>query len=545
MVRGLSERLDGENRSLKAYAAALQKQLRDNGIEPSPFHEPSSYDAPPHARPQIFTQGSSSQWDEDASAATYNEPTILDQLPTFRSGLLGDNYLGVSPSNSDLSPIRGTSLTFFGNEIDTSLFLPSEENDPGHPFTYEKLLELTKGEDENYPPLPPDHATVAMHFLIYFRFLHPYAPVLWKPEVMHLLDLYYREGSQSRTVSELAILHVVYAYVTYQNATRNVNRELLAESHRHFRYAIGTVRSLMAEHSLQAIQALVIMCVSLRNFPKPGGTWYFMEMTFAMVIEMGLHRSAQAWPQTARKPDEVEIETRKRVFWSSHAIVVALSGKLGRPMPIRLSDVDIEFPKPLNDNLPNEPPGCSFHCGIVSAKTWALYSDMYSSIYAIRRLPDSPSYQDNIARLERGLRRLREEVPQHYRDPEKCADQDRVFANYVRFWDLEFRLTLHHPALCPSNNPQLVAENLRICEDVSSQMLHTVETFRVLKSMDYVWINVVVYLNAMFIPLFAKTVNKASVTFADLKQLQVVMEQWLVILRECGEQSGKSACAIR
>ena len=82
----------------------------------------------------------------------------------------------------------------------------------------------------------------------------------------------------------------------------------------------------------------------------------FTNGVLGLAIELGLHRSASAWQGDAAESDPHIIEMRKRIFWSLLVIHVSLSGKLGRPMPLRMEDFDIEIREIVADNLPGERP---------------------------------------------------------------------------------------------------------------------------------------------------------------------------------------------
>jgi hypothetical protein len=98
------------------------------------------------------------------------------------------------------------------------------------------------------------------------------------------------------------------------------------------------------------LQAITLICSHLRNFPKPGASWMLSITTLTLAIELGLHRSAKRW-SAENAMSGYDIEIRKRVFWSILTINSTLSGKLGRPMPIRPEGFDIEIPEPMDNDV--------------------------------------------------------------------------------------------------------------------------------------------------------------------------------------------------
>jgi hypothetical protein len=155
------------------------------------FNPPST--APPAAwsPPTTYTPQTSS------SVTSHSQETnMFRALPAFRAGCTGDNYLGVSPGNSNLSSIKGTALSILGMEIDIADFdsVDMDEPDPSvfHPQLYNKSYQAFLQTALNINPriekvdLPPreDGMTYAQW---YFRVLNPYMPVLHKNTFMKLV----------------------------------------------------------------------------------------------------------------------------------------------------------------------------------------------------------------------------------------------------------------------------------------------------------------------------------------------------------------------
>ena len=55
---------------------------------------------------------------------------------------------------------------------------------------------------------------------------------------------------------------------------------------------------------------------------------------YLFAVQLGLHRSVKVWADGAGELTKLDIEMRKRVYWTVHALLVTLNGKLGRPIPI-------------------------------------------------------------------------------------------------------------------------------------------------------------------------------------------------------------------
>lgn len=328
----------------------------------------------------------------------------------------------------------------------------------------------------------------------------------------------------------------------YQISARNGDPSLMNESHKHYRYSLIFFKELLHAHTWQDVQALTLVCHHMRNFPKPGAAWIMCSTTFSLAIELGLHRSTKAWADSG-KLDKLEIEMRKRIFWTLHALTTNLSGRLGRPMPICVDDIDVEFPEPLNDCVPGDDPNmslfrkCSFQVGIQTAKYTVWSSELFRTVYAVRQT--ARGYEEAVKRLEAGIRRWREETPPELVDPASATQENYIFALYLEFWNLEFQLLLHHPAICRSTDPEVFNSNLDICLAASQKILHNCNEMRKIRSLDIPWINTVVYIAAIFTTLFVWFQRRDQMTSVDMTKLQTDMSQWIDVMGDYGQLLGK------
>ena len=185
----------------------LEQRLIQGGgdIKPSnDYHDPttSSYDysqtsagQPPswNAAATSFTPTNN---DGHAIATHSQEANMFRALPAFRAGFPGDNYLGVSPGNSNLSSIKGTALSILGMEIDIADFDSLDMDEPHssvlHSQLYNKSYQAFLQSVLNINPriekvdLPP-RAEGFTYADWYFRVLNPYLPLLHKPTFFKLV----------------------------------------------------------------------------------------------------------------------------------------------------------------------------------------------------------------------------------------------------------------------------------------------------------------------------------------------------------------------
>lgn len=345
------------------------------------------------------------------------------------------------------------------------------------------------------------------------------------------------------------MVHMVFAIMFFQWAVRNwedaaQHTRLNDQSNLHYHYSLSMFYQLSCSHTVKDVQALTLICAHLRNFPKPGASWMLAQTTMALAVELGLHRSSKRWAPDVM-PNPLEIEIRKRTFWGLLAIHVTLSGKLGRPMPFRMEDFDVEIPEPIDDDLLSEhgldtsrPGKCHHLIGLQAWRLVPLYMEMYSTIYAVRRLPDN--YVSEVNALEAKLSAFKESIPTELvnGDAGDTEQEGSCFALYWQVWALEFRLLLRHPSVSLTNDTAFNAESMRICVESSRQMLRVVRQLQKFKSLDTTWYNSAVYVMAITTTLFAQWDKRSEISTTDLAALREEMDIWLDIMGDVGSLLG-------
>jgi hypothetical protein len=355
----------------------------------------------------------------------------------------------------------------------------------------------------------------------------------------------YNDRDFRPTAAETVMVHMVFAIILFQYSVRNwqdvdQQAQLTAQSNMHYHYSLSMFYELMCSHTFKDVQALTLICSHLRNFPKPGASWMLTMTTMTLTIELGLHRSVKRWvPDQA--PSPLEIEMRKRVFYSILGIHITLSGKLGRPMLLRPEDYDVELPEPIPDDSlgetgigPTLPGQCIHKIGIEVFRLLPLFMELYSTVYAVRRIPET--YIETVIRLEERIRDWQNGLPKDFVDGDANANEQegRIFSLYTQLFACEFRLLLRHPSVSQTMDADFNAESMRICVETSRDMLEIVKQVQVFKSLDTTWYNSAVYVMAITTTLFAAWEKRHTITAAELATLRADMSSWLDIMGEVG-----------
>ena len=360
----------------------------------------------------------------------------------------------------------------------------------------------------------------------------------------------YDDPSFAPTVAEKVIVHCVFAILYWQWVLRNYDdaqqqTELNRRSNHHYHYALGFYPELMASHRLQDVQALAMLAKHMRAFPKPGACWMMTSVTLNLAVELGLHRSYKSWAPTSPQRSLFEVEMRKRVFWTVLVIHILVSGNLGRPMAFREEDFDLELPQEIDDELLGEegidtsrPGQCGFLIGLQCFKVEPIFLDLYNSIYAVRRSPQT--YTDTVLRLENRIQNFCDQRPSEaFKQWKAATDETRMWSCYVRIWPLEFRLLLRHPQLSLTSSAEFNNESLTICLEVAKEMLSVVKEIQHYKSLDSNWQTGALYLLAISTTLFGYWERRDELTIAGFEALREDMDAWLSIMGDVGQLLGQ------
>lgn len=359
----------------------------------------------------------------------------------------------------------------------------------------------------------------------------------------------YDDPSFEPSPAERVTVHCVFAIMLWQFVVRNWENPVQQadynrRSNLHYHYALGFFRQLMASHTLQDVQAMAMLCIHLRALPKPGACWMMTSTTLNLAIELGLHRSMRSWAPESRKISVLEIELRKRIFWSVLVIHIIISGKLGRPMALREEDYDVEMPQAVDDNLLSDDGidtsrkgKCEFLVALTAFDFEPICIDLYNNIYAVKRSPQT--YVETVLRLESRIQgHIDSWDVDQLREWDSANDVTKVYPMYIRMWPLEFRLLLRHPSLSLTSSTEFNDESLTICMDVSKQILGIVKQLQAWKSLDSNWQTGAVFVLAISTTLFGHWERRDELTLAAFEVLKDDMRAWMSIIGDMGRFLG-------
>ncbi|KAK9850500.1 hypothetical protein MYU51_011959 [Penicillium brevicompactum] len=168
---------------------------------------------------------------------------------------------------------------------------------------------------------------------------------------------------------------------------------------------------------LETIQARLCQCLYLLSSSRANECWYSFGTTTQLVTALGLHRRLSG-KLSKNGGSCLELELRRRIFWSVYTLDKYLSIMFGRPRLLHDEDIDQDLPDEMNDDdLLEEDPtrrtGSTDSMMIASVLHYRLgrilgdISRQLYSIYPISR--DSPL--ETAVRLTSELEKWKETVP--------------------------------------------------------------------------------------------------------------------------------------
>lgn len=99
--------------------------------------------------------------------------------------------------------------------------------------------------------------------------------------------------------------------------------------------------------NLASVQARLYQCFWLLSRSRVNHCWGLFGTTARLALALGLHR--KHFRSRDRRSDHIDLECRRRTFWSAYCLDVHLSLTLGRPKIFHDEDIDQELPSDADD----------------------------------------------------------------------------------------------------------------------------------------------------------------------------------------------------
>ncbi|KAJ0423359.1 hypothetical protein BJY00DRAFT_321982 [Aspergillus carlsbadensis] len=382
-TRGRRPTVRVTDRGPPARLAAVSRIREDNPqstTDPTPFS--TAVGLPAH---QIFLQADLMPTSEPVSR-TSPEPAEAD---------LEGHYVGPSSGLAFLARVQ--------KRFQQTVALPrgiSVFNFGDSPLPYDDACSLA---GEAAPVLPDltfgmllDREDTAALVRRYFDFAVPVDRFLHRPTVEQWFDQFYETRGVMRdrdaAPAQTAVLFMIFA-VAQEHTVPKLSAVGANTSGRYFRAANQQLSKEGGPVRLASIQARLCQCLWLLSQSRINHCWSLFGTVSRLIFALGLHRQRHARSSTMT---QVEIECRRRTFWSAYSLDNYLSTALGRPRTFNDKDIDQQFPSCVDDQdipqaitshtFPGDR-GLSTMFGPISyAKLSQILSGVLSDIYSIKAM---------------------------------------------------------------------------------------------------------------------------------------------------------------
>ncbi|KAI8660148.1 Zn(2)-C6 fungal-type domain-containing protein [Fusarium keratoplasticum] len=206
--------------------------------------------------------------------------------------------------------------------------------------SYEQEGEVSVGKSRPTALPEPDEARRLCE--VYFETIHLAYPFIPKSLFMETWGGF--QGPLSEThhnSTDLAILYVICAIGSYYNSFPG--RDSSTNHEHYFRCAV--IHS-GKHHSINQVTLLLVQCFYFLAICKTDSCWIALGQAVRIAQSIGLHVESK----TSKPRGPVELERRRRIWYSIYVLDRLLSLQLGRPPAIHDEDCSVPMPSRRGDN---------------------------------------------------------------------------------------------------------------------------------------------------------------------------------------------------
>ncbi|KAJ2592303.1 hypothetical protein H4R99_006451, partial [Coemansia sp. RSA 1722] len=205
----------------------------------------------------------------------------------------------------------------------------------------EQIMAVPRNMPPSGKPPMPDGAEKALLLSLYFRYVHPVFPILYKS---HFLQ---RAFDRDRPQSP-ALMSAVFAAASTYKAREATNEGEMARARIqmvvHFQRAKLYLDEQYTHNSMATILTLLLMSVYEQGTMSTR-SWLYSGMAIRKAYDMGLHRDVGVSKNNIKSVvSATEAEIRQRAWWGCYIMDIMVSATLGRPTSIRDFTFDAPYP---------------------------------------------------------------------------------------------------------------------------------------------------------------------------------------------------------
>lgn len=233
------------------------------------------------------------------------------------------------------------------NEIDEETGLPKgSEQTHYSPASASPMDNTSLNGREIKIILPPKHVASELieavwdNACVLFRFYH-------RPSFIRDLDLLYETDPDDYTNKQYKILPLVYSVMAVgvlfsMDKCEKLGFKDASEGYKYF-VAARKLIDIADARDTYAIQSIVMMIIFLQCSARLSTCYSYIGVALRSALRAGLHR------KVAYNFNPIELETRKRLFWTIRKMDIYVNAMLGLPRSTSENDFDQELPDEIDD----------------------------------------------------------------------------------------------------------------------------------------------------------------------------------------------------
>lgn len=257
---------------------------------------------------------------------------IVHYLKTKNGGIVSTNeitdlYLdGPTPNNSPI----------------TSFDPPSVNSSDGNPVGREIRLVL-----------PPKDVALQLIYTtwnkacVLFRFYHR-PSLLEEVEFLYSMDPANYTDRQQRFLPFLYLLLACGLLFSRLNQLSKDNDSLEDDGFNYFLEARKLI-DITNVGDISLIQTIVMMIMYLQCLARLSTCYLYIGIAMRSALKEGLHRNLLIFQSSKRRLDPIEVDTRKRLFFTIYKMDIYINSLLGLPVSVNEDEFDQELPEDLDD----------------------------------------------------------------------------------------------------------------------------------------------------------------------------------------------------
>ncbi|PLB49339.1 putative transcriptional activator protein acu-15 [Aspergillus steynii IBT 23096] len=247
----------------------------------------------------------------------------------------------------------------------------------------------------------------------YFDFAVPVDRFLHRPTIEKWYNEFYETHGvmydKSSAPTQTAVLFMIFAISQEHTVPKSpsVGAEM---SVRYFRAASHQLSKEQGSVRLASIQVRLCQCLWFLSQSRINHCWSLFGTIARLIFALGLHRNRHAFSNSMT---QVEIECRRRTFWSAYSLDNYLSMALGRPRTFNDKDIDQELPSCVDDddvhgNIDRSAPSCGRGLSVMFgpinyARLCRVLSGILGDVYSIQPM----SITERLAHTKKYMKDLK------------------------------------------------------------------------------------------------------------------------------------------